>query len=53
MTWICLDRLLLDEHAAPLFLAPALNHATLRERALLPPARDAHPEQTRKPPAQG
>ena len=34
MTWICLDRLLLDEHAAPLFLAPALNHATLRERAL-------------------
>lgn len=34
MTWICLDRLLLDEHAAPLFLSPTLDHATLRERAL-------------------
>ncbi len=34
MTWIALDRLLLDEHRTPLFLAPELDHASLRARAL-------------------
>ena len=34
MTWIALDRLLLDEHRSPPFLTPELDHAALRERAL-------------------
>lgn len=34
MTWICLDRLLLDEHPNALVLDPELTHADLREQAL-------------------